>query len=240
MPAGSGPRAAPPVHCAAPPRHTRAAAQPHMPRLRWIRQLLPPVVTDGIAATWRWAADQVARRRIAPHRRLHLACGGHLLPGWANVDLEGPAAVIKLDLTRPLPVASQTIDCIYAEHFIEHIERPAAQRLLRECHRVLVPAGVLRLSTPSLAHLVAEYQAGRTGGWADLQWHPATPAQLLNEAMRCWGHRFLFDAPELEMLLHEAGFARTLARGWRASEHAALAGLECRPYKGELIYEGVK
>lgn len=211
-----------------------------MPSKLSIRPLLPPLATGGFDFAWRWSADQLARQRLKGHDRLHLACGGHLLPGWANIDLAGPAAVIKLDLTRPLPLPAASIACIYAEHFIEHIERPAAARLLRECHRVLAPGGVLRLSTPSLAHLVAEYQAGRTDGWADLQWRPATPAQMLNEAMRCWGHCFLFDAPELELLLGEAGFAQLQAQAWRASRHAALAQLECRPYKGELIYDCVK
>jgi predicted SAM-dependent methyltransferase len=191
--------------------------------LQAILVLVPPALTRTVSWLGRVAADQIARARIGRHDKLHLACGKHLLPGWANTDLEGPAAVIKLDLRRPLPVADASLSFIYAEHFIEHIDLPAAARLLRECHRVLKPGGVLRLSTPDLARRVDEYRAGRLGAWADIGWAPATPAQLLNEAMREWGHRFLFDARELEALLRGAGFARVEPKPWRQSVHPALA-----------------
>jgi predicted SAM-dependent methyltransferase len=198
---------------------------------------LPPVVVQLWHGLHRSIARVVAQRRIAAHSRLHLACGDHLLVGWANVDMHGPRHVIRWDLTRALPIATASMDFVYSEHFIEHIDRHQAERLLRECRRVLKPGGVLRVSTPSLRVLVDEYDAGRVLGWQDMGWTPATPCQLLNEGMRMWGHQYIFDAPELEGLMRGAGFSQIVARPWRQSPHDALANLECRPYHGELIYD---
>lgn len=163
-----------------------------------------------------------------------------MLAGWANVDLEGVAPVIEWDLTRPLPVAAGGFDCIYSEHFIEHIRLDEARALVAECHRLLKPDGTLRLSTPSLQKLVDEYGASRLDEWQDMGWTPASPCQLLNEGLRLWGHQFVYDLPELRRLLTDAGFRVVEQASWRESRHPALAGLESRPYHQELIVEATK
>jgi predicted SAM-dependent methyltransferase len=202
--------------------------------------IAPPLVTGLARSARQGLRAAIARQRIGSRSRLHLACGTNVMPGWANVDLEGPRAVIKLDLTAPLPVPDDTLEAVYSEHFIEHIERAQAQRLLAECHRVLKPGGVLRISTPDLRTIVDHYVAGRVDFWHDMHWRPETPARMLNESMREWGHRFLYDADELLAALRAAGFQRVERQAWRASAHPDLAGLECRPDHGELIYECTK
>ena len=184
------------------------------------------------------AADlAAAREKFAGLTRLHLGCGTNLLDGWANVDLSGPPPVIELDLTHPLPVADRSFDRVYCEHFIEHITLEEGRRLVAECHRVLRPGGIFRVSTPSLEKLVGEYRAGRLDEWHDMHWKPQTPCQLLNESMRLWGHQFLYDRAELTHLLESAGFTNIVSVGWRQSEHAELRGRECRPFHDELIIE---
>lgn len=200
----------------------------------------PPFITSMVTGLRNRSRERIGAQRLKGFDKLHLACGSNRMPGWANVDLEGPSSVIKLDLTRPLPSRTDAMSAIYCEHFIEHIERDAAIRLLEECHRTLRPGGILRLSIPNLQVLIAEYQAGRTGYWTDMHWTPGSACQLINEGMRLWGHRFLFDAAELESVLRSAGFAQVQACGWQESEHEALRKLECRPYHGELIYECTK
>lgn len=208
--------------------------------LYWLGHLSPPLLTRLLGGTRQQLRAQVARARIGGTRRLHLACGGNLMDGWANIDLEGPARVIKLDLTAPLPVGSDTMDRIYSEHFIEHIERSAAERLLAECHRALRPGGVLRISTPDLRFITEQYRSGRLDEWHDVNWHPDSPCRLLNDSMRLWGHHFLYDEAELRAVFARAGFSEVATRGWRQSPHADLAGLECRPWHHELIVEAVK
>src|SRR5262245_43358548 len=123
-----------------------------------------------------------ARRELASARRLHLGCGPNLLTGWANVDLRSAAGVVELDLAHALPVADDSVELIYSEHFIEHLDRGDGERLLRECRRVLKPGGRIRISTPDLQAAARFYLEGRTDDWQDVGWHPETPCRMLNEA----------------------------------------------------------
>lgn len=181
-----------------------------------------------------------ARRAVAGSTRLHLGCGDHVLDGWANIDALGLSGVIPWDLTNPLPVAESTVDFIFSEHFIEHITLEQGRRLVADCHRVLRPGGVVRLSTPDLMKLVEEYLADRVDEWTDVNWTPATPCQLVNEAVRQWGHQFIYDFSELDLMLRAAGFREVRRVSWRQSDYAELRGLERRPDHGEVIVEATK
>lgn len=181
-----------------------------------------------------------ARARLGRESRLHLGCGDNILKGWANIDLSGTSEVIAHDLTTALPVVDATIEFIYSEHFIEHIPLVDAQHLLAECHRILKPGGVIRLSTPDLSKLVSEYTQQRTSEWGDVDWNPATPCRMLNEGLRLWGHEFVYDADELEIALRAAGFHQLKREGWRASAHDELRSLEYRPFHDELIFEATR
>ncbi len=169
--------------------------------------------------------------------KLHLACGPVHLDGWTNIDLDSPMADRRLDLRRPLPYRSQTVSTIFCEHFIEHIKRDEAREFLRECRRVLAPDGTVRLSTPDLKWLVAKYQSGEVDHWKDVGWICTSPCQLLNEAMRLWGHKWVYDEADLHAVLAEAGFANCRNVAWRESEVPELQNLESRPYHHEIIVE---
>jgi predicted SAM-dependent methyltransferase len=56
---------------------------------------------------------------------------------------------VFLDATTPFPFDCGTFDYIYCEHMIEHISWQKGQTMLRECHRVLKPRGVMRIATPA-------------------------------------------------------------------------------------------
>ncbi|WP_026423929.1 class I SAM-dependent methyltransferase [Actinokineospora inagensis] len=58
---------------------------------------------------------------------------------------------LRLDVGEVLPFRDGALDGIFAGEIIEHVYDPAL--LLRECHRVLRPGGVLVLTTPNLAPL---------------------------------------------------------------------------------------
>ncbi|MEN3309243.1 MAG: hypothetical protein V7603_5445 [Micromonosporaceae bacterium] len=62
---------------------------------------------------------------------------------------EGPA--VCLDAARPLPFRDESLAGVVMGDLIEHLYDP--RRLLRECHRILRPAGVLVVTTPNLASL---------------------------------------------------------------------------------------
>ncbi|WP_162254781.1 methyltransferase domain-containing protein [Phycicoccus sp. Root563] len=179
-------------------------------------------------------------RQLAHHSRAHLGCGPHVFDGWANLDLGGGTGVVSYDLTARLPFGDSTLSRVYTEHFIEHVSRAKGARFLRECARVLAPGGILRVSTPDLRRLAEEYQAGRLDEWSDQGWNPGTPAQMLNEGMRKWGHQFVYDEPELTEAVLQAGFREVRRVDWRESEHHDLRDLEQRSFHGDLIMEAVR
>lgn len=201
---------------------------------------MPGFVLRPLLGGLRAIANYIAGIRIERERRLHLACGSNIIAGWANIDIDGRPGVVRLDLTKALPVATGSIDYVFCEHFIEHIDRADAERLVGEIVRVLRPAGRLRLSTPDLSVLVEHYRTGRLDTWHDVGWAPSSACQLLNEAMHSWGHRFVYDQEELETLLRGAGFTLLRRERHGLSDVPELTGLECRPDHGELIYECVK
>jgi predicted SAM-dependent methyltransferase len=183
------------------------------------------------------AGEALVRQRMQEYRFLHLACGSNVKPGWTNVDLSDAGSVIGWDLTQPLPIDTGYMRLIYCEHFIEHLEPGDAYRLLIDCRRLLETGGVLRISTPDLRKLIEEYLAGRVDTWHDIPWMPATPARLMNEGMRNWGHKFVYDASEFESLLHASGFTKVARMRWGESTISELQGIESRPNHQELIYE---
>jgi predicted SAM-dependent methyltransferase len=179
-------------------------------------------------------------KRLEGKTRLHLACGGHVLDEWANIDLDSKGDVIGWNLTNRLPVRSDTIELIYCEHFIEHITLKQATVLLADCYRVLRSGGILRFSTPNLMKLVDEYLSGRTSEWCDVGWSPSTPCQMVNEGLHLWGHQFVYDADELKRILEEAGYRKVTQVDWHESKTPALRNLERRPFHDEIIFEAIK
>ena len=168
---------------------------------------------------------------------LHLGCGQVYHDGWINMDIDSPIADVKHDLRKTLPYSDRTIDHIYSEHFIEHLSREEGRFLLGECQRVLKPKGILRLSTPDLKWLVEKYLSREIYEWQDVGWLPDSPCAMMNEGMRLWGHRYVYDYKELSVLLKAMGFKTIKGVKWRRSDHALLNNLESRPYHREIIIE---
>lgn len=73
-----------------------------------------------------------------------------------------PLDVRRHDVRKGLPFETGSVDAIYVGQAIEHFNRRTeAPAFLKECHRVLKPGGVIRLTTPDLGKLVIAYFNGR-------------------------------------------------------------------------------
>ncbi|HYC89263.1 MAG TPA: methyltransferase domain-containing protein [Thermoanaerobaculia bacterium] len=168
--------------------------------------------------------------------RLHLGCGSVILPGWINIDLDPlPGVDRQLDVRDGLPF--ENVSAIFAEHFIEHLDRDEGAALLRECRRVLAPDGILRLTTPNLDWVwVTSYPSRWTAESAtratiDVEAWKHDEAAVrdcltINQAFHGWGHRFLYNAATFEEALRRAGFAQLEWCAYGRSAHAELNGLE--------------
>lgn len=173
--------------------------------------------------------------------KLHLGSGNNYLNGWVNIDNNNKIkADIYADLCGTLPFKDNTIDYIFNEHFIEHISRTSAVLFLSECYRILKPKGVLRISTPNLEWIIDRYNNGNLKEWENIKWYPKSKCSMINEAMRSWGHQYLYDNEELYLILNFVKFYKIENVIWRDSIHKDLKMLECRPYHNEIIIEGTK
>lgn len=154
--------------------------------------------------------------------RLHIGCGGAILPGWINIDIESaPGVDLVLDVRHGLPFDSA--DFVFAEHFIEHLSFHAGLEFIRDCRRLLTETGVLRLSTPNLDWVwLNQYHHG---AWAE-GGEAVRDCFWMNKAFRGWGHRFLYNRQTLTEVLIEGGFGDVIACDYGRSHHEALQGLE--------------
>ena len=154
--------------------------------------------------------------------KLHIGSGRVALPGWVNVDIQPlPEVDVVNDVTEGLPFDEAQF--IFAEHFIEHLPFDAALQFLRECRRVLLENGVLRLSTPNLDWVLrSHYDPSR---WQSTT-EPPRDCLWLNKAFRGWGHCFLYNLDTLAQLLSAAGFAFVTAQKYGCSQFSVLTGLE--------------
>lgn len=170
--------------------------------------------------------------------KLHLMCGARQEPGWINIDTTPPADMLH-DVRNGLPFSNNTATHIFCEHGLEHLTREEGVSLLRECARVLKPDfGRIRISVPDLSYLVRRYLIGPLDFAEVVGWVPVTPAQMLNQGMRMWGHQFMYDADELKLVLREAGFVFIFFKNYQETRHDGMM-VEGRPFLGEVIVEAI-
>lgn len=163
--------------------------------------------------------------------KLHLGCNSVILEGFINYDLTpGPGGIVQ-DLTKPLPHLDNSVDFIFSEHFLEHLTRPQALGLIKECHRVLKPGGKCRTTVPGLEYLVQDYITKYRDRYGDMLKLP-TACQMLNNNMRNWHHLHIFDLEDLMLLYKEAGFT--------VVNEAPHGEYEVRGWLCEITVEGVK
>jgi predicted SAM-dependent methyltransferase len=149
-------------------------------------------------------------------KKLHVGCGPKPLAGWVNTDIRPVTPdTIQLDATKPLPFESKSFDRVYTEHFIEHLDHIEGLRFLRECHRILVSGGRIRLATPDITFLFKLYlnptsETMRYCAWATESFIRKTlyvsPTYVINNFFKNFGHKFIYDKPLLHSVLVEAGF----------------------------------
>jgi predicted SAM-dependent methyltransferase len=225
-------------------------------------------------------------------KRLHLGCGRNAVDGWVNVDGSWSAILAKvpvvwralhkiglLSATQPevwprkirlhnvrrrLPFGPGGFTAVYASHLLEHLYLDEAKTLLRDCHRVLMPGGVIRLVVPDLKTLVMEYLAAIDHG-DRLESGPfESPADRLNvrlrfrESSRPQGHilqrlytamtdfhshKWMYDSLSLIRHLQEAGFVDVVEMAFGTSRIEGVGDIELpeRVLNGEgVCVEGIK
>lgn len=128
---------------------------------------------------------------MAAEEFLNVGCGRRFSrdPRWLNVDLV-PAVpeVRQIDVQDGLPFPADTFAAVYHSHVLEHLDPSAGLAMLRECHRILQPGGILRVVVPDLETIARCYlarldeaRAGNAGAEGRYRW---AVAELLDQMVR--------------------------------------------------------
>ena len=155
------------------------------------------------------------------------------------------------NLLRGLPYRDNTVAGIYAGEVWEHFEFAQAGALTRECHRVLVPGGVLRVCVPDGPTFWGRYlelyreQTAKPREARDATKLVAHTQMFFNEIctrkliLRSMGHthKWNFDEVQLIEMFEAAGFSAVERMPLHQSRIPGIEGVERSDF---LIVEGVK
>lgn len=148
---------------------------------------------------------------------LHLGCGSHRFADFLNTDSFANKAVdLNIDLRFPLPLESGRWKGIYAHHVLEHISYEHAQKLFRECFRLLKAGGIFRVAVPDGELFLRLYAGGDRKQifelyppWVMDEIQLTCPMEMVNYVFRDSlfnPHLFAWDFETLSHRLREAGF----------------------------------
>lgn len=159
--------------------------------------------------------SRVAQRKlIANTTKVQFGSGKNYKPGFCNVDYSKSADLI-LDFRNPLPFNSRSIDLIYSEHMLEHLDEASAITHLKECYRILKLGGIMRLVLPDANALFKAYLNKDVSYFDGIDIvektgrNPNSIAILdyVNYAVYQYGqHKCLYDYEKLSKLLNYVGF----------------------------------
>ena len=151
--------------------------------------------------------------------KLHLGCGPRVLKGWVNIDLQfepyeqylkyytnkyyGPKIrgskeeFFAINIVRqPIPLPDNSVDIIFHEDFIEHLNQKEQYLLLAECYRILKKGGVHRINTPDIIQSMkinSNFNKGYDGvyskEWTDHGHKNVLSWQVLEQMAKLVGYR---------------------------------------------------
>ncbi len=212
---------------------------------------------------WFYAVDKEAAKnqtrvvnRITPPSvisenlcKLNLGCGRNIMPGWINVDIAATSpGVFTMDVTRPFPFPDNSFDYVFSEHMFEHLDLAGQQNMMRECHRILRPRGVLRLAMPNfdfLVDLVNNPDSEINRRYLDwsyqmfiqdkVEYEVAKdnyPVYVVNNFMHDWNHKFIHNPTTLKDLALSCGFC--LGEKFPIGESPNLELQGCEKHQNEI------
>lgn len=175
--------------------------------------------------------------------RLHIGCGAFPIEGWLNVDKSIQLKMVSyMDASQIFPFADKSFCYIFAEHLFEHLDLEGALNMLKECHRVLRPQGVLRLSMPDLNFLIDLYLHPEMEihrkyiDWSVRNFMPEIvklypdgnflAMYVLNNFYRAWGHQLIYDEQGIVQLLSKCSFDNIYFCQPGESKHFLLKGID--------------
>lgn len=147
--------------------------------------------------------------------RLNIGCGQHPLHFWCNIDNDPASFSDLLVSVPPIPYPDESMDEIFAGHFVEHLTQEEADAFLLECRRVLKPSGLLGIVVPDTREIMrrfldpnsdARMEYPTFGKWRNCHDLDEVCALFLYSTVQESQHKWMYDTLTLTRLLNRAGF----------------------------------
>lgn len=167
-----------------------------------------------------WRFRKISRLKKMREISLNVGSGGRGRSDWINFDAIGTHRDLYCthDLRRSLPLATDSVRRIMAEHVIEHLDfYTDIPNVFAEFHRVLLPSGTLRIVVPDADRFMRTHLSGIPEGWKSLGFEGGIPAdmessiEMVNHVFHQKGeHLFAWDFNAMELALRKAGFTKVI------------------------------
>ena len=149
-------------------------------------------------------------RRIKEQQYLNVGCGPKLLHGFVNLDyLWVPGIDLCWDITEGIPLPDHSLQGIYSEHCLEHLEKSLATAIVRDFRRLLKPTGTLRIVVPDAELYIDLYVRARNGEAVKFPYVEGRclPIEPLNRIFRDHGHLYAYDFSSMQEMILSTGFS---------------------------------
>lgn len=123
-------------------------------------------------------------------------------------------AINWADVTKKIPLPSQSVAIIYSSHMLEHLDQDEVDKFLIEVKRILIKGGILRLAIPDLEKFINRYLENRDANEFVSSLNICKPRpKTLQEKFRILTvgarhHQWQYDATSLSKLLLRHGFSQ--------------------------------
>lgn len=162
--------------------------------------------------------------------KLNIACGNEIKENWINIDIKERDQPLdyEIDVTKEFPFEDNSVDEIYMEQFLEHLNWLDGRELLEKCFKSMKEGAKIRIVVPNIAEAFHQYLGGNKAYFKpyfdslnieDLNYYISVSNKLrarhydftidiLNYMVYQYGeHKCMFSFDSLESLLLSVGFS---------------------------------
>ncbi len=147
---------------------------------------------------------------------LNVGCGLNINHKFINLDYSWlPGVELCWDVTKGIPLNSNSLLGIYSEHCLEHISYHQTKKVLSNFFDLLQPGGTLRVIVPDAELYLDVYQQKKVGENVNFPYglsaheisrKETTPMMVINSVFRGHGHQYAYDYFTLKCMLERLGY----------------------------------
>lgn len=137
------------------------------------------------------------------------------------LDATWPNNIFFWDVRWGLPFLNNSIDVVYACHFLEHLDSQAGEKFLNGCYRILKKDGIVRITVPNIDKVLSTYEKELKK--ADKE---AATNTFLNLIFENNTHKWMYNYSTLWSLMKKCGFRKVTKRNYGKSLIQDIHGLE--------------